>query len=171
MWSGSLTNTTNSTFSDEVVLLINGADTPLLMNASLADIFVDSGPKGTAKEVKISWEVRDLWVGRMNESQAAGIIGKCFFFTHLSPIFGFLSTAGCGIKFNDYIGGNGTYVGYNATKTSYREGLAARDPRLLGNVTTTVLPSGTVQATVPAHGAKMFRLRPIESAVKKRDEL
>ncbi len=75
------------------------------------------------------------------------------------------------IKADNYVGGNGTYVGYNATKTSYREGLAAGDPVLLGNVTTTIMPSGTVQATVPAHGAKLFRLRPMDGTVRKRDEL
>ncbi len=92
MWSGSLANTTNSTFSDEVVLLVNGADTPLLMNASLADIFVDSGPKGTAKEVKFPWEVRDLWAGRMSNSQAAGIIGECFLFISFVTFFRVLPT-------------------------------------------------------------------------------
>ena len=142
MWSGSLTNTTNSTFSDEVVVLINGGSEEVLMNATLAQIFVDSGPNGKAKQVGISWEVRDLWANRMTVQQAEGVIA-----------------------------GNGTWVGYNATKTSYGEGLQRGDERLLGNVTGVVRPSGTVQASVQGHGARVFRLRPLDGGMRKRDEL
>jgi len=76
------------------------------------------------------------------------------------------------------ISGNGTTsnlkgIGqrYNATTTSYADGLAQKNELLLGSVTTTVQPSGTIIATVEPHGAAMFRLRAIPTAVKKRDEL
>lgn len=149
MWSGSLKNTTNTGMSDMVVLLVNGASTSRVMTATLADIFVDSGPSGTAAQVKMSWEVRDLWVNRMSVAEADQLIAAA----------------------------NGTYNGtvpgnrYNATKVSYAEGLASGDERLLGNVTTTVQPSGTITATVDAHGARIFRLRALPTAAVVKREL
>jgi len=156
MWSGNLISTTGGTYSDMVVLLINGANETTVMNATLADIFVDNGAAGTAAEVKISWEVRDLWANRMSESEAQGIINAS-------------SATG-----NATTGYNATTVGsgrYNATRTSYAQGLKNKDELLLGNVSTTVSPSGTVTATVDPHGAAMFRLRAVPTGVKKRDEL
>lgn len=142
MWSGTLASTTDTNYSDMVVLLINGASTNQTMNATLSDIFVDSGPLGTAPQNKISWEVRDLWANRMSNTQAMQLI-------------------------NANGTTNGTIPGnrYNATATSYANGLKLKDERLLGNVTTTVSPSGTVVAEVEAHGARMFRLRAVPTAV------
>lgn len=157
MWSGSLVSTTGGTYSDMVVLLVNGHDSPQVLNATLADIFVDNGLAGTAPQAQMSWEVRDLWANRMSDSLAAEIISSS-------------SAAG-----NYTTGYNATTVGgderYNATKTSYAEGLKAMDPRLLGNVTTTVSAGGMVTATVDAHGAAMFRLRAVGASMRKRDEL
>lgn len=138
-----------------VVLLINGNSDTTVMNATLADIFSDSGPSGTARQVKMSWEVRDLWANRMSEEQAQAIISTS-------------SSTG-----ND-TGYNATTIEawrYNATKTNYAEGLAQNDPILLGSITTTVQPSGTVVATVDPHGAAMFRLRAIPALVRKSGEL
>ncbi|TEY38137.1 hypothetical protein BOTCAL_0495g00020 [Botryotinia calthae] len=53
MWSGALQSTTNSTTSDFVLLLINGGNETLTMNATLADIFIDYGTGGTAKQVSM----------------------------------------------------------------------------------------------------------------------
>ena len=134
-----------------VVVLINGNNATTVMNATLADIFVDNGPAGTAAQVKIPWEVRDLWADRMSDSEAQAIISAS-------------SATG-----NDTTGYNGTTVGagrYNATKTSYAEGLANKDPLLLGKVSTTVKPSGTIFATVAPHGAAMFRLRALPTGTK-----
>jgi alpha-galactosidase len=156
LWSGSLKSTTGGKYNDMVVLLINGANETMVMNATLADIFVDSGPAGTAHQVKISWEVRDLWANRMSEAEAQAIID---------------ASSATGNATNGY---NATIVGsgrYNATKTSYAQGLKNNDTLLLGNVTTTVGPSGTVTATVERHGAALFRLRALPTGVKKRDEL
>jgi len=148
LWSGNLKSTTGGSQNDMLVLLVNGANTDQLLNATLADIFFDDGPGGTASQVKMSWEVRDLWAGRMPESEAATII------------------AASSATDNATTGYNATTAGvgrYNATKTSYAQGLAEGNELLLGNVTTTVAPSGTVTATVDPHGARMFRLRAIES--------
>lgn len=156
MWSGSLKSTTGGSQSDMVVLLINGNNDTTVMNATLADIFVDNGPAGTAKQVKMAWEVRDLWANRMSDEEAGAIIDAS-------------SKVG-----NATSGYNATTVGvgrYNATKTSYADGLAANNSLLLGNVSTTVQPSGTITATVDPHGAAMFRLRAVPTAMVKRDEL
>ncbi|KAG9247093.1 glycoside hydrolase family 27 protein [Calycina marina] len=151
MWSGTLMSTTGGDYYDFVVLLINGNNVETVLNATLADIFVDFGAGGTADEVKIPWEVRDLWANRMSTTEAQAIISA-----------------------NGTAGYNGTNVQtrYNATQTSYAEGLAAADELLLGNVTTTIQPSGTVSATIAPHGAAIFRLRAMPTAAtKKRDEL
>lgn len=156
MWSGSLESTTGGDYSDMVVLLVNGNNATTVMNASLADIFIDSGPSGTAKQVKISWEVYDLWANRMSDEEASAIIS---------------SSSDTG---NATTGYNATTVGagrYNATKTSYAEGLTQNSSLLLGNLTTTIQPSGTIVATVDPHGAALFRLRALPTATRKRDEL
>lgn len=156
LWSGSLNSTTGGDYDDMVVLLINGNNNSTVMNATLADIFNDNGPSGTAPEVKLSWEVRDLWANRMSNEEAQAIIS---------------SSSATGNATNGY---NATTIGagrYNATKTSYAEGLSQNDPIILGKVSTTVQPSGTVIATVDPHGAAMFRLRAIPTALSKRDEL
>jgi alpha-galactosidase len=156
LWSGSLTSTTGGSQNDMVVLLINGANETMVMNATLADIFVDNGPSGTAAQVKMSWEVRDLWANRMNESEAQAIIDSS------------KSTGNATTGYNATMVGSGRY---NATKTSYAQGLKNNDTLLLGNVTTTIAPSGTLTATVDSHGAAMFRLRALPTGLKKRDEL
>lgn len=146
LWSGSLNSTTGNE-ADWVVLLINGGNNATVLNATLADIFVDNGPSGTSLQASQSWEVRDLWANRMSDATAASILN------------------------GTYVQGNGTAL-YNATETSYKEGLLALDERLLGSVTTTVAPQGTITATVDGHGAAMFRLRAVATGLaRKRDEL
>jgi alpha-galactosidase len=156
MWSGILESTTGGEQNDMVVLLINGNSASTVMNATLADIFLDNGPAGTAPQVKMPWEVRDLWANRMSNDEAQAIISSSS------------ATA------NTTTGYNATTVGasrYNATRTSYAEGVARKNSLLLGNITTTVQPSGTITATVDPHGAAMFRLRAVSTVTAKRDEL
>ena len=74
MWSGNLKSTTGGDQSDMVVVLINGNNVTSVMNATLADIFIDNGPAGTAAQVKLGWEVRDLWANRMSVDEAQSII-------------------------------------------------------------------------------------------------
>ena len=156
LWSGSLNSTTGGTYDDAVVLLVNGGASPATLNASLADIFMDHGAAGTAAEVGVPWEVRDLWAGRMSDEEAAAIIEAS-------------SAVG-----NATSGYNASRVGagrFNATATSYEVGLGLKNELLLGVVTSTVAPSGTVTASVDAHGVAMFRLRAVQTASRKRDEL
>lgn len=126
------------------------------MNATLADIFIDYGTGGTAPQVSLEWELRDLWTNRMDDNTAQAIIDV---------------TTATG---NATTGFNATTVGsgrYNATEMSYEDGLKAGRVELLGSLTGTVQPSGTVVADVEAHGVKMFRMRPVETGVRKRSEL
>jgi alpha-galactosidase len=156
MWSGALNSTTGGDYYDMVVVLLNGNNSPLTMNATMEDIFRDSGG-ANSPYAEISWEVRDLWANRMSNEEAQEIIDAS-------------SASG-----NYTNGVNATRVGagrYNATAKSYAEGLADLDPILLGNLTTTVQPSGTITADVDRHGAAMFRLRAVPTAaIRKRVEL
>jgi len=93
--------------------------------------------------------VRDLWANRMSTDEAQAIISAN----------------------NTVTNGTNVQARYNATEMSYAEGLRAKNELLLGNITTTVQPSGTIIATVAPHGAAMFRLRAMPTAVAKRDEL
>lgn len=157
MWSGSLNSTTDSEWSDMVVVLINGNNSPATLNATLADIFVDSGTGGTAPQVALSWEVRDLWAYRLTDEEAQALIDAAN------------STGSGGITSN-----NATVHLYNATQTSYADGLEAKDELLLGKVVSTVAPSGTITASIDTHGAAMYRLRAVPTAapaVRKRTEL
>lgn len=126
---------------DQVVLFLNAGSTTRAMNASLAEIFWDEGASGTAEQVKASWDVYDLWKGRMGNSTSAGVIN-----------------------------GNGTSP-YNLTARGgaqkvYSEVPASGDKTLMGTKVGSVQPRGTVSAMVRPHGVAMFRLRK-----KKRDEL
>jgi len=154
MWSGDLKSTTGGDHNDAVVVLVNGNNSTTTMTASLADIFVDSGTGGTASQARMAWEVRDLWAVRMSDASAKAVIDRAM--------------------------GNGTAAGanstgtdmYNATATPYAKGLGNGSDTLLGQVTTTVRPSGTITATVDRHGAAMFRLRAVPTAgIRKRSEL
>lgn len=156
LWAGGLKGTVDEEYNDYVVLLINGDDKEAVLNATLADIFIDAGPKGHAPQVGMSWEVRDLWSGRMSNETAQALIDAS-------------KAAG-----NSTAAHNTTGIGasrYNATATSYAEGLASNNSILLGSITTTVQPSGTITATIDRHGAAMFRLRAIPTAAKDRSEL
>lgn len=146
MWSGTLVSTTGGDWSDYVVVLINGNNNTATLNATLADIFVDSGTGGTAPQAGMSWEVRDLWANRLTDGDAQVIINAAE------------SAVENGTKIE---GGsiNGTSKLYNATRTSYAEGLDAKNEMLLGKVTTTVQPQGTITAKIDRHGTAMFRLR------------
>lgn len=155
LWSGALYSTTGGDYYDMLVVMVNGNNSPLTMNATLSDIFVDLGSTGQAAYSAVSWEVRDLWANRMSDEEAQAIIDAS-------------SASG-----NYTNGWNETIVGadrYNATAKPYAQGLAEADPLLLGNVTTTVAPQGTVTAEVDRHGVALLRLRAIPTeAIRKRE--
>lgn len=155
MWSGNLNSTTDTEYNDMVVVLVNGNNSTTTMNATLADIFVDSGTGGTAPQASMSWEVRDLWAYRMTDEEAQAVIDAAN-----ATMEGVVAAPL-----------NSTNV-YNATAVSYADGLEAKNELLLGKVTTTVAPQGTLTAEVERHGAAMFRLRVVPTdPVRKRTEL
>jgi alpha-galactosidase len=155
LWSGPLNSTTGGEQDDYVVVLLNGGNSSRTMNATLADIFIDSGTSGTAPEVKLSWEVRDLWAIRLSDQAAGAIVNAANRTVTNGTVDVF---------------GNETALLYNATQQSYAEGIAKADPALLGKVSTTVPASGTITASVAPHGVVMLRLRAVQTAMA-RDEL
>lgn len=152
MWSGSLNSTTDTGYDDMVVVLVNGNNSTTTMNATLADIFIDYGTYGTAPQVAMSWEVRDLWAYRMTDEEAQAIIDAA----------NATESSGSGLAATD-----ATSKLYNATRASYADGLAAKQEILLGKVVGTVAPQGAVTASVDRHGAAMFRLRAVPTATAK----
>lgn len=158
LWSGNLQSTTGGDHNDMVVLMINGLSETTTMNATLAEIFADSGPNGKAPQIQMTWEVRDLWANRMSNETAMGIISA-------SNMTGNATTGWNATTF----GGEGRY---NSTKTSYEQGLKDGNELLLGNATMTVKPGGMISVSVEAHGVKMYRLRYAGGGgMRKRDEL
>lgn len=163
MWSGSLNSTTDSEWDDAVVVLVNGNNASTTMNATLADIFIDSGTYGTAPQADLSWEVRDVWGYRLTDEEAQALIDAANATESSSSSNGTVVVPAANV----------TNL-YNATATSYADGLAAKDELLLGKVVSTVAPHGTITASVDRHGAAMFRLRAVPTAaaaVRKRTEL
>ena len=149
LWSGKLTSTTGDDYNDMVVLLINGGSSNATITATLLDIFDDLAHSAKMIQVASIWEVRDLWAGRMTLETATSIIqGRT--------------------TWNNSTSGDDEW--YNATQTSYAQGLAANDARVLGVVDENVLINGIITTSLEAHGVAMFRLRNIGS-LGKRDEL
>jgi len=142
MWSGNLAQ------GDMVVVLLNAGNQERSMNATLADIFVDDGGV-LAPEAKMSYDMYDLWANRMPNATANMIIDSN-------------STMNAA---------NLTSYYYNSTKTSYADGIMANNSLLMGSKCGTVQGLGTLTATVPRHGVMAYRLRPIPTALVKRDEL
>ncbi|KAB5531402.1 alpha-galactosidase [Coniochaeta sp. 2T2.1] len=142
VWSGPLAN------GDQVVAFLNAADEELKMEASLAEIFVDDGPEGSAPQVKLNWEVYDLWAGRMSEKVAQKLIDA--------------SESGVGIE-----EAQKAVKWYNTTELSYADGLDAEDSRLFGVKIGEVKAQGTLKATVKRHSVEVFRLRSTEGEIKR----
>lgn len=172
-WSGPLTTTTNTTAGmDMVVLFINGLDTTTTMNATLADIFVDNGPGGTAPQIEMSWEIRDLWspFNRMSDATAASIISGT-------------STGNMTVATTDTNGNNVTMEipMFNiTTEGSYGDAVAKANTSsvpgfmemMLGSVVGVVEKGGEMSVGVEGHGVRLFRLRAVaEVGGRKRDEL
>ena len=149
MWTNSLAN------GDYVVALVNAANASMIMNATLTDVFFDQssgGSSGPSPLLKQTWDVYDLWGNRMDNATANSILHG-------------------NATSNVVMDANST-VRYNATKTSYADGLAANSTALMGKMVGAVAPMGTLTASVPRHGVGVFRLRSRGApSMKRRDEL
>lgn len=149
LWTNSLAN------GDYVVALVNAGNAPMMMNATLTDIFFDqssSGSSGPSPLLKQTWDVYDLWANRMDNATANAILHG-------------------NVTSNMIMNANST-MRYNATKTSYADGLGANSTALMGSMVTSISPMGTLTANVPRHGVGFFRLRSRGApSMKRRDEL
>ncbi|TDL22842.1 alpha-galactosidase/alpha-n-acetylgalactosaminidase [Rickenella mellea] len=134
MWSGDLSG------GDMLVVLLNAGNENRNMNATLADIFWDHGPGGTAPQVKQAWDVYDLWASRMDNTTANAIIAAA--------------------KANTTAPDNASPFRYNATANGgYAAGLTQNAPALFGKKVGSVQPGGKVTAEVRRHSVAMLRLR------------
>ena len=122
--------------NDQLVILFNAADDSTTMETDLNEIFLHEGPEGSAPQVKYEYDVYDLWADRMSDDQAQKILD------------------GDESQFAE--------GWYHSIETSYQDGLASDDKRLLGRKIGNLSPENPqLEAEVPRHSLKMYRLRPI----------
>lgn len=135
---------------DTVIALLNAGNTTRMMNATMNDIFFDQRTAGAYKappELSQTWDVYDLWANRMTDEEAQSII-------------------------NGNATASNATTRYNATATSYAEGLKNNATQLYGSRVGSIEPSGTFSAEIPRHSVGIYRLRSQGSASsRKRDEL
>jgi alpha-galactosidase len=144
MWSGELSG------GDYFVALINAGNSSRQMNATADDIFYDAGAEGTSEEAMMEWTLHDLWANRMPEEVAQALIDGN-------------STQASSLNVTSYY--------YNATETTYEDGLAKNDTLLLGTPVGTLAAKGSIAAEIPRHGIMAYRLRSTGRGLRKRDEL
>ncbi|KAH8112695.1 alpha-galactosidase/alpha-n-acetylgalactosaminidase, partial [Phellopilus nigrolimitatus] len=159
MWTGGLSG------GDQLVVLLNAANSSRELSASLEDIFWDDGPAGTAGQVAAAWDVYDVWGNRMDADTAAQIIAAA---QNSSSSSSSAAEPGAQAPFSapaDPPPPIGAQYRYNATAMGgYGPGLAQGLPVLLGKRVGAVPPRGALNATVPRHGVGVFRLRQNASA-------
>lgn len=136
LWVGALAQ------GNYVVILLNGANKDMKLNATLSDIFVDEGGARSA-EAMSDWDLYDLWAGRMPNDTANAILKSN-------------STAGIAGLSQHY---------YNSTALSYQDGIMANHTVLMGTHCGMVSARGTITATVRKHGVAAYRLRPAGAPV------
>lgn len=145
LWTRVLAN------GDTVIALLNAGNTTRMMNATIEDIFLDQRTAGAYKtppELSETWDIYDLWANRMSDEEAGSIIS------------GNATLA------------NATTTRFNATTTSYAEGLERNVSALYGSHIGSLAPSGTIRQIIPRHSVGVYRLRPQGSvSSRKRDEL
>lgn len=120
---------------DQLVLFLNAGTRDRDMNATLEEIFWESGVGGRAPQVREAWEIYDLWADRLSNAQAAGIIA-----------------GNATIPFNMTAHGGSPREIYAQTPPS-------NSTALMGTKVGTVSPGGKVTVHVKAHGVAMLRMR------------
>lgn len=145
LWTRTLGN------GDRIVALLNAANTSMSMNVTIDEVFFDERTAGAYRappELSQTWDIFDLWAHRMNDTEAAAVLN---------------GTVG-------EIPANST-TRFNATATSYADGVASGHPALWGSQVGSLEPSGTFTAEIARHSVGVYRLRSREAAMRKRDEL
>lgn len=145
LWTRSMSN------GDRVVALLNAGNTTRNMNFTMDEVFFDERTAGAYRappEISQTWDVYDLWANRMTEAEASMVLNG-----NATEIYGNSTTR------------------FNATTTSYAEGVSAMHPALMGVQVGTLEPSGTFTAEIARHSVGVYRLRSREAAMRKRDEL
>ena len=142
LWSRKMNN------SDVVVAMVNAGSAPREMNTTLAELFINEGGK-LAEEAQMDYDVYDLWANRMGDDEANMVLN------------------GTAAEIDN---ANST-TRWNATATSYADGLNTTAPALMGKKIGSVPAMGTLTAQVPRHSTALLRLRSTSSGKRKRDEL
>ncbi|KAL5315518.1 hypothetical protein ACEPPN_016386 [Leptodophora sp. 'Broadleaf-Isolate-01'] len=146
IWSGPLAG------GDQVLILLNAANTDLEMVAYLEDIFAGQGPSCSAPQCNEDWLVHDLWAQRMDNNVASELLQKSTSREDAARI----------LKGTNH---------YNVSSLSYKKGLEKLDKRLLGTEVDEIAARGALKVMVKRHTAKVFRLRPKLGVAGKRYSL
>ncbi|GAM87867.1 hypothetical protein ANO11243_058950 [Dothideomycetidae sp. 11243] len=123
--------------SNQVVILLNSGNVDRMMNATLADIFVDNGG-AKAPGALLTYDLFDLWGNRMDNMTANSILSY-----------------NASMPAQDF---NSTWL--NTTQTTYAQALMANSSVVLGKQVGTVQAGGMISAMVPRHGVMAYRIRP-----------
>lgn len=142
VWSGSLYG------GDQVVAFVNAANVTKTMSYDLVEIF---GGVRTNENVQKSWNMYDLWG---NETVMPSSVAQ-------QVLNGNVTVAEA----------DGGRWYYNASATSFADGLARNDTLLLGTPAGSVAAGGVITADVERHGVKIWRLKSTTQQMTKRDEL
>lgn len=130
---------------DQLVLFLNAGTKAREMNATLKEIFWESGVGGTAPQIQEAWDIYDLWADRMSNARAAGIIA-----------------GNATIPFNMTAHGGSPRRVYAQTPPS-------KSMALMGIHVGVVKPGGKVTVYAKAHGVVMLHLR--QQVDREKDEL
>ena len=142
LWTRTMNNT------DQIVALVNAGNSSREMNASLADIFTDSGA-ARAKQAMMNYDVYDLWAYRMDNDTAAMVLNGT------APEIDIANSTSR----------------WNATEMSYADGIMMNATALMGKKIGSVSALGTVSAQVPRHGIALYRMRSTGMGSMAKDEL
>jgi len=144
VWSGSLYG------GDQVVAFVNAGNSSRVISYDLVEVF---GGIANNEQAQQAWDLYDLWG---NETV--------------------IPAASAAMVLNGTVGIEAVDEGrwyYNASETSWADGLANNNTLLLGTPAGMVEAAGTLSAEVPSHGIAMWRLKSTGqgNTKRKRDEL
>ncbi|KAK3064460.1 hypothetical protein LTS18_007022 [Coniosporium uncinatum] len=130
---------------DQAVAFLNGGNNTRTITSDLIEIF---GGIPTEDKAAKTWRVYDLWgdATMMSNTEAGRILNGTLLPAQASRYF-------------------------NRTEMSFEEAIDRNMTSVMGTYVNTVGAFGSISAEVPRHGTALFRLRPVKSQTRKRDEL